>query len=1339
MRWGAWLRRAVSVTTVVGLGISAASAPVASAPARASGTTGPVRVVSPPEGAVPDLTALGWSPVFDEEFTGTAIDESVWNLTTGPGTSGPGTYRREAVRVVADPGQPGDGHLEVLTYSADTDGNGTAEHYTGEVQTNGQTGFGAAYGYIEAKVKLATAAGTRDAFWLLPEFTRHDAPMNDPAAAGPELDIFEIVNDASGDSDPADGKCDWQLVPLPCNDIVSGSQHWNAFDEEHTTGHQQFPRTTPSPQGNFVTYGLLWTPTGYRMYVNGVEYFRSSEAISASPEYLILSQHNWADQVPTGGYGALGAATNGRMTVDYIRAWQKPVSAVPDQRIGVNGSLAIPFSVTDFFSTSPSATVDPAVRTVQVTATSSNPGLVPNDHIVVTGNGPSDPDGTLANPGFESTLTGWTPSGGATTGTRRHGGTTALAIPQTGGKATQTITGLQPNTAYVIGGFWNVDLRFTDANGDGRLTWTDTDGDGAQDVGEYETLLEGGDAVGEFDFGVTDVDASRAGNQEVKSVISRNGWEEMKKKWWAPRNDAWANHNLSFTTGPNTTSVSVFVDNSTKTGAVDSDLAFDDLYVRPMASADRTVAIRPVDNASGTSVITLTAKDVTRPAAQQQLGTDQFTVTVAPGSNLANGNFEALPLGKGWDFWTSPTGDGAEVVVDDPFTLNRALELAGPSGQPDMSRRANGTAFYVVSNLKENRQYTVSMRGKGDLGYSVQEHGGPAVPARTVTSTGWTTDTMTFTTGASSTSAKLAFVDWDTADGVSLVDDVTVTPASTTGLVHPPVGSPTLTSLGAQTIAAGAPLALKFSTPSGTTVNSVTSSNQVLFPNARLGASSNGTNRVLALAPAPDRTGLATISVAYTDGSGPHTHTFPVTVTHQRLVNAGFEDGSGGWTLPATAQFVTGGGLPHSGNKALKIDGAGEVKGTIAGLPYDTAFRLGGWSKGGVNVTVRTVPDDSMRLSNGSPWPSFASEVTTGSWSGSAWTAQTIDRSTTQCPDCRTRGSLDKGSGPVFALPGAQLEVVLSDANPGDGQPVYVDDLTLLQRPAVRRIRDISLHQGQTSYQWNTRRDFSVGRVAPTSLWDTTNSVVTSSNTAAVPTSNLWLHRYDGSVDHRWSIAARAGNGATKPTGRSEVTMKVTDPATGLSSQQSFNVTINAGNNFNNGDFQSDATGWAGGGFNNSYEVVGKQRWRHLAPVDKDKVMRISSGAVGYRVTGLTPGTSYTVRANALGDGSTLKAVANNYSGCTDTDPATGCVRAWGSNQGSQAINNTGGWGSVPSFTFTPVADVAGTTENESDVWIFIVDASSGAAVPASSAACTNYAAGESCVDDIGVFRTADL
>ncbi|HEY8544173.1 MAG TPA: hypothetical protein VIL36_03965, partial [Acidimicrobiales bacterium] len=1269
---------------------------------------------------------------------------------------------------------------------------GGLRHFTGEIRTGALekawSGFQPTYGYIEARVKLHQAPDTYSAFWLLSR-DWHRSPWADPAASGPEIDIFEIGNPDAGDlrnedtgAATPDGLCDWQKVRRPCDEIAGGTLHWGGFDEHHTRMSQQVPWDGPSPQDNFITYGLLWTPDGYRMYRNGTEVFHSTEPVTYSPEHLLLEQFQGggiAGDPPTGGYGDLATSPH-KMVIDYVKVWQRPVSDIPDRTVAASSPVAIPFTVGDYVSASGSATVGdglPRPEGVQVAVTgNTNPALVPNDRIVVTGDEPLDANGSLANAGFESGTSGWNPSGSATTWTtRKRSGTNSARLTQAGGRIEQTITGLRPNTTYTVGGFYNLELGFTDthtrtpegevvAGGDGRLTWLgDADGDGVVDQSELEPVAESGDLVAEFDMGIVDTDASKAGNQELRATRSRNGWQEARN-WWSLRNTEWQEDWLTFTTGPGTTSVTFFVDNTVGTDPAvsDGDLSFDDVFVRPLTPPDRTVALRPVDGATGSTQITLTAwvdadGNGSR-GAGEDLGSEQFTVTFTNGSSFTNGDFESWPEAQGWELWDGAGGLGADLVVEDPFQPNRVLELAGPGWQPDLARRSIGTAHQRVTNLAPGTTYTLSVTGKGGLFFRVQGYAGAdpcATPADCeITTSDWSTKTIDFTAGASGT-ATLAVADWAPGDGRSLVDDITLTTASPT--TDPPLSSPLLTALGEQRLTESSPVAVPFSLSNGnagTAVTSVTSSNQALIPDTHLAVTPGAQHKALSITPIRDRTGKATITVEWTLSGAPQPAVqIPVVVSDEALVNGGFEH-VGNWDGAAIA--TTG---QRNGGGALQVDGTTVVKQTLNGLPDRTPFVLSGWVDGSVQVKVRTVPDSTRN-----PASAYTQEFT-GTWSGGAWTERSLRFETASCTSCEARSSITRAtaSTPSYAMPGGQVEITITDTNPNG--PSLVDDLHLVQVPTASPLHELSLAHTHSAWNGTTTRVFDAGRVPPGAV--ATNgiadpavvAVATNDEVPAppgmgevLPDSQVRVRRENSRRDFQWGFQARTSGVATQRTGRSTVIVGLTDPATGIFSWVVSRVTVNAGS-LDNGDFQRGSNGWGKWTFGTtSWELVEKQRWAYLngscvttaspcpqtiGPNDSDQVLRLSSGIVGYKVSKLVPGTQYVVQANALGSGSTLRAVANN--GSSEEAP----IPRWGTTLGSVTIDSQT-WAPTPDLVFTPMADnPATTTRDESEVWIFVWDDddpdTGGPVVPASERACARYAAGETCIDDIGLFVADDL
>ena len=386
-------------------------------------------------------------------------------------------------------------------------------------------------------------------FWTMSQNGNNSVPFGDPAADGPELDIVEHANkaiddeadgeDSDGDLND-DGICDWPThLGVPCSETLLSGGHWDGFEEDHKVNHTTAVKnpgydpgnaTATSLQDNFHTYGMLWTPSGYTFYVDGQETYRVATGTSYTPQHLILATYVYP---PSGGfpagftYGPKGAVTNDVTLVDYVRVWQRPVAEIPDIDAVAGRPVALPFTVADHFSSSTSRAEPGSVR---VTATSSNQSVVPDSGITVTGNGPADPDGSFQNGTFEAGSSGWTfPSlaGGGTNNatvwsTRSHTPANALRLSEVNnsnqaGRAEQVVTGLQPNTTYVISGRYDLEIGYTDVNANGRIDPNEP----FTEPGETES-----DGTAAVDWGVKDVDTSRSGAQPVTVRISRNGYTE---------------------------------------------------------------------------------------------------------------------------------------------------------------------------------------------------------------------------------------------------------------------------------------------------------------------------------------------------------------------------------------------------------------------------------------------------------------------------------------------------------------------------------------------------------------------------------------------------------------------------------------------------------------------------------------------------------------------------------------------------------------------------------------------------------------------------------------------
>jgi beta-glucanase (GH16 family) len=414
---------------------------------------------------VPALTALeerlvlsppgsGWQLLWHDEFDGTALDTSKWTVDSGP--------RRDAMNT-ADAISVGGDFLTITTYTS----GGT--NYTGFIGT--ANALNATYGYWEARIAFQDSPATWSGFWLWTPTVLN--ANNNPAVDGTEIDIVEHrATDANGND---------------VSNTADNALFWNGYGPRGQQDHNFWNNPTNTPlQGNFHVYGLQWSPAGYQFYIDGIQVWSTTEAISHRSEYIYLTseeQNNfWAGNVPAGGYGSLDTSQT-KMTVDYVRVWQQPVAGLSDSATTEGTATpALPFSLTQMDGT-----------TTSISALSSNPILVPSGNITLSG---SNADWTLTavpvagqtgyavitvnasngivsgsssftltvdagsfhNGGFEDDPagTGWSFYGGAqVVGSEQRSGNRALSIINFGG-ASQVITGLQPNTSYTFDGYARV-------------------------------------------------------------------------------------------------------------------------------------------------------------------------------------------------------------------------------------------------------------------------------------------------------------------------------------------------------------------------------------------------------------------------------------------------------------------------------------------------------------------------------------------------------------------------------------------------------------------------------------------------------------------------------------------------------------------------------------------------------------------------------------------------------------------------------------------------------------------------------------------------------------------
>lgn len=176
------------------------------------------------------------------------------------------------------------------------------------------------YGYFECRCRLQQYPGWWTAFWMQSEA---NGATRTPAFSGVEHDIME------------------SFFP---GEVIPSWFHYNGYGKEHVS----FGVTRKSPSENrrlstkldktkFHTFGMLWEPDGYTVFINGRQSgFKvgtgPGEAVSHVPEFLLISAEvkgcrGTTDIDPTYGCSrptpeSFEAAKKGDdFVVDYVRVY----------------------------------------------------------------------------------------------------------------------------------------------------------------------------------------------------------------------------------------------------------------------------------------------------------------------------------------------------------------------------------------------------------------------------------------------------------------------------------------------------------------------------------------------------------------------------------------------------------------------------------------------------------------------------------------------------------------------------------------------------------------------------------------------------------------------------------------------------------------------------------------------------------------------------------------------------------------------------------------------------------------------------------------------------------
>ena len=267
----------------------------------------------------------GWQLIWADEFDGTALDASKWNIQLGDGSAygliGWGnnelqTYRAENIAVA-------DGKLTITARRENVDGG--YGYTSARINTAGK--FHARYGRFEASIRAPAGQGLWTAFWMLPEHSRYGS-----WAASGEIDIMEVYS-----RDPAP--------------FVLGTAHYGmAWPLNVYLGGRS---SQVDPADGFHVYAVEWDEQALRWFVDGIHYHTAPHASywtyyrsSATNAHVAGGDSAPFDQpfhlllnLAVGGNlpgDPDPSALPGRLLVDYVRAYRCEVD--PRTGLGCAGS-----------------------------------------------------------------------------------------------------------------------------------------------------------------------------------------------------------------------------------------------------------------------------------------------------------------------------------------------------------------------------------------------------------------------------------------------------------------------------------------------------------------------------------------------------------------------------------------------------------------------------------------------------------------------------------------------------------------------------------------------------------------------------------------------------------------------------------------------------------------------------------------------------------------------------------------------------------------------------------------------------------------------------------------
>jgi beta-glucanase (GH16 family) len=257
--------------------------------------TPPVSGFIPTTGYTSPTTYPGLTLVWEDNFTGSALNTSDWTYETGRGSNGWGNnelqfYRQENTSIV-------DGHLVITAKKENFSG---AEYTSSRLITKDKRSF--QYGRIDIRAALPKGKGIWPAFWML---GANFSTVGWPKCG--EIDIMEMVGGAGKDN------------------TIYGTLHWdNNGSHACTCGDDGYTISSGSLANEFHVYSIVWTADKITWYLDNVMHHEIDTRPAEMSEFD--AAHFLLFNIAVGGNwpGNPDATTQfpQRLIVDYVRVFQ---------------------------------------------------------------------------------------------------------------------------------------------------------------------------------------------------------------------------------------------------------------------------------------------------------------------------------------------------------------------------------------------------------------------------------------------------------------------------------------------------------------------------------------------------------------------------------------------------------------------------------------------------------------------------------------------------------------------------------------------------------------------------------------------------------------------------------------------------------------------------------------------------------------------------------------------------------------------------------------------------------------------------------------------------------